>query len=84
MSFFYDFLDSIGVEDLKNKISCTLIIGSAVKIISDIKIENLQDDEIVLECKKTKLKILGEGLKILNLSKGEIEITGNVYGVVKI
>ena len=68
MSFFYNFLESIEIDDFKNKIICSLIFGSAIKIMANIKIENLQEDEIVLVCNKTRIKILGEELKIFTLT----------------
>ena len=66
----------------KNKIYCDLILGSAIKVLADFKIDDLSENEVVLRCKKYKLKIYGSCLKIVTLAKGEIEIVGNVDGVI--
>lgn len=84
MSFFYDFLDSFSIDDLGDKIYCDFVFGKAVKVLANFKIENLGEDKIVLRCKKNRIKILGTKLKILALSKGELEIVGNVEGVIKV
>lgn len=84
MSFFNDFLDSIAVDDVAGKISIWLVVGLGVKIVANLKIEIMQEDEIVLKCKKERIKVIGNGLSIVSVAKGEIEISGNVCGVVKI
>ena len=84
MSFFYDFVDALSIEDLTGEVCCNLVFGRAVKILANFKIEDLNECEIVLKCKKFKIKIIGENLKISTIAKGEIEVAGNVVGVVKI
>lgn len=84
MSFFCDFFKMLSIDDLTDKICCDIILGYGVRFLANFKIENLSEDEIILKCKKTRIKIIGNDLKILSFSKGEIEISGKVDGVVKI
>lgn len=84
MSFFSDFVESVSVDDIGNKICCEIIFGCAIKISANFKVDNLGASEIVLRCKKTRIRIFGKDLKIATLSKGEMEITGGVEGVVEI
>lgn len=84
MSFFYEFLDSIKIDELGDKVNCSIIFNHGVKILADFKIESLHKDEVVLKCKKSKIKIMGSDLEVVTIAKGEIEISGNVNGVVKV
>ena len=84
MSFFYDFLESFSIDDIGDKICCDLIFGQALKILGNFKIDDLGENEIVLKVKKTKIKIFGSNLKIVTFAKGEVEIAGNIDGVVKL
>ena len=84
MSFFCDFLKLLSIEELSDKICCDIVFGFGVKILANFKIESIEKDEIILKCKKEKIKVIGKDLKILSLSKGEIEISGKVDGVLKI
>lgn len=84
MSFFYDFINSLSIDDLGNKVCSSLVFDCGVRISANFKIETLQEDEIVLKCKKNRIKVIGKNLKVVSLAKGEIEIAGNVDGVVKI
>ena len=84
MSFFNDFLQSVSVDDVKNKICCDLIFGKSLRVLGDFKINALYEDEILLGFGKVQVKILGNELKIVTLSKGELEVAGNVNGVVRL
>jgi len=84
MSFFNDFLQSVSVDDVQNKICCDLIFGVSVRILGAFKIDNLGEDEILLGFGKSQIKIIGQELKIVSLAKGELEVAGNVNGVVKL
>ena len=84
MSFFNVFLDSVSIDDVKNKICINLILGEAVRVLAEHKIELMSDEEIVLKCGKIRIKIFGSGLEIVTLAKGEVEITGNVCGACKV
>ena len=84
MSFFYDFLDLMSIDDLTDKICCNIVFDEGIKIVANFKIEELTENEIVLKIKKTRIKILGRELTVLTYAKGEIEIKGKIDGVVKI
>ncbi len=84
MSFFNDFVKSLSIDDVKNQICCDLILGVALKVSANFKIEDLSENEIILNCKKKRIKITGSELEIVSLAKGELEIVGNIDGVVKI
>lgn len=84
MSFFNDFLDTISIQDQENNVSCNVVFGRNVRIIAKFKIEKMSEDEIVLKCKKDIIKIIGTGLTAVMIAKGEIEIEGNVTGVIKL
>ena len=55
-----------------------------LEILGNFKIDDLGENEIVLKVKKTKIKIFGSNLKIVTFAKGEVEIAGNIDGVVKL
>ena len=74
----------LSIDDLTDKGCCDIVLGFGVRILANFKIETLTEDEVVLKCRKNRIKIIGSELKILSLSKGEIEISGKVDGVVKI
>lgn len=84
MSFFNDFLDTISLDDQLNRVSCNVVFGQNLKIIADFKIEKMNEDEIILKCKKDRIKVIGTGLVAVMIAKGELEIEGNVTGVVKL
>lgn len=84
MSFFYDFLESFSIDDIGDKICCDLIFGQALKLLANFKIEEIGENEIILKCKKIRIKISGANLKIVTLAKGELEVTGIIDGVVKL
>lgn len=84
MSFFNDFLDTITLDDQVNKVSCNIVFGRDVKIIANFKIEKMSENEIILKCKKDVVKIIGTGLTAVMIAKGEMEIEGNVTGVMQL
>ena len=84
MSFFSDFLESVAIDDVSDKMVCNIVFGSAIKVNCNFKLEQMNEDEIVLKCKKDRFKIIGTGLKIITIAKGEIEVIGNICGVQKI
>lgn len=83
MSFFNDFINSIAVDDIQNKILANVVFGVGIKLSGNFKLEQMEENEIVLKLKKEKFKVIGSGLEIATVAKGEIEIIGNVCGVIK-
>lgn len=84
MSFFCEFLKLLSIDDLTDKVCCDVVLGYGVKISANFKVESLEENEIILKCKKERIKVFGKNLKVLTLSKGEIEISGKVDGVLKL
>lgn len=83
MSFFSEILDLSIADSIKDEIAVELVMGTSVRIIGKLKIDNMTSDEIVLKNKKNKVKIFGTNLNICSMAKGEMEIEGNVSGVVR-
>ena len=84
MSFFNDFLDSINVDDFGNKVCCSLVFDYGVRVNANFKIESLLKDEVILKCKKVKIKVFGKDLEVVSIASGEIEICGKIDGVIKL
>lgn len=78
MSFFYDFLKYFDLTNIDAKTTITNILGYGVIIIGNLKIKDIQEDEIVLNNKREIISIFGKNLIIKSISKGEIIISGNV------
>jgi hypothetical protein len=64
MSFFNDFLQSVSVEDAKNKICCDLIFGVSIRILGAFKIDTLSEDEILLSFGKSHINILQQAVGV--------------------
>ena len=84
MSFFNAIFKELDISEDKNNIMISTIIGKGAMLICDYKILSFEDYEIVVLVNKISLKIYGEKLKIKTMSKGELVVSGNVVGVVKI
>lgn len=81
MSFFYDFLDEIGIGDNKD-FYCFIVFGKGVSFVGNYKIISMEQQEIELEIKKKIYVISGSDLSVKSMGKGEIVIRGNISGVV--
>lgn len=84
MSFFNAIFKELDIIEDKNNIMISTIIGKGAMLVCDYKILSFEDYEIVVLVNKISLKIYGEKLKIKTMSKGELVVSGNVVGVVKI
>ena len=84
MSFFNDFLLDLGIDDIDRELYCSLVFNRAAKLVGNIKIEQMSSNEIVLKCKKELIRVHGQDLVVKSLSKGEIDITGKIFGVTKL
>lgn len=82
MSFFNDFLKSFEINDAKNELIVSMIIGIGLKIIGNVHILKLNENEILLTDKKHNYKIVGEKLKLVEIAKGEISVQGDINGFV--
>lgn len=81
MSFFYDFLNEIKVNELSNKVTISIILNEGAMVVGKIKVISFSSEVVVLCVSDRMVKIEGENLKIKTASKGEIVIIGNVKRV---
>lgn len=84
MSFFTDFLNNAAIEESRKKIVCNLVFGQSIKIVGSYKIEIMSDNEIVLKINKERIKIDGNSLCVVSMAKGEMDVIGNVNGVMRL
>ena len=84
MSFFNDFLLDLGLDDIENNVLCYCVFDKGLKITGNIKIEQMQETEIIIKCKKERIRILGQDMIVKSISKGELDVIGKIYGVTKI
>ena len=84
MSFFTEIFKNASIEEVSKNIICSLVVGQSVKIIANYKLDNISNDEIVLKINKERIKVFGTNLTVVSMSKGEIDVEGNVDGVLKI
>ena len=84
MSFFTDFFNNAVIEESRKRIVCNLVLGQSIKIIGNYKVEVLDASEIILKVNKERIKIDGDMLSVVSMAKGEIDVVGNVNGVVKL
>lgn len=82
MSFFNEFYSSFCFDD-DNRLLCNFVYGAGVRISGKFKVDEMNENRIVLKYKKDKVEISGTGMIISSLARGEIEVVGNVIGVGK-
>ena len=83
MSFFNEIFKEIGISNLSENLSFSVVFGKACYVFGDYKILALTESEIVVMIKKKSYKIYGENLKIKTMSKGELLVEGKVDGAIK-
>ena len=83
MSFFYDFLNDIEIDGVKNEIVVSTVLGSKLMIVGNVKILGFGDEEIMISDNKYKYKIMGKGLVLSEIAKGELRVKGDVFGFVR-
>lgn len=81
MSFLYDFFDYFKTYNPNEKPMITLVFGVGIMIVGNVKIANIADDFVDVIFKKKLIKVVGNGLKIKSISKGELVVEGNVLRV---
>lgn len=84
MSFFNEFFEAISLQDDINNAYCNVVFGVGVRIFGRFKIESMQEMEIILKKKNERIRIFGDKLSIASMSKGEIEVEGNIQGVTRL
>ena len=83
MSFFNEIFKEIGISNLSENLSFSVVFGKACYVFGDYKILALTENEIVVMAKKKSYKIYGDNLKIKTMSKGELVVEGKVDGAVR-
>lgn len=83
MSFFNDFLKNVEIDDVKNEIIVSAVVGNKLMILGNMKVIELNENEIVLSDKKYIYKIIGKGLILSSMAKGELNIKGDVSGFLR-
>lgn len=81
MSFFYDFLNYFDIEDLKNEVSISLVVGTGLMIVGNVKILNFSSDKITVLANKKEIVFEGKELVISAMGKGEIVIAGKILNI---
>lgn len=81
MSFFYDFLKSLAIDDLSSDITITTIVGHGIMVVGNFRVKEIGSDLIVVSSGKEKISISGKSLSVLTLAKGEIAISGRVENI---
>ena len=84
MSFFNDFFESVKLDDIKKEVCCNITFGKRISISGNFKIDTMSESEVILKINKVYYKILGNELSIISISKGEIEVGGDILGVLKL
>ena len=83
MSFFNDFLNDVDIDGVKNEIVVSAVLGSKLMIVGNIKILRFGDEEIMISDNKHTYKILGKGLVLSEIAKGELCVKGDIFGFVR-
>ena len=83
MSFFNDFLKNVEIDDVKNEIIVSAVVGNKLMILGNMKVLELNENEIVFSDKKYIYKIIGKGLILSSMAKGELNIKGDVSGFLR-
>ena len=81
MSFFNEFINFFKVDDMSGKISVSMVVGIGAVIVGDVRVIEISAQNILLQSKRQSVNVVGDGLEISSLSKGEILIEGNVSKV---
>ena len=76
MSFFYDLISELGLNEVKVKPHASIIFDEGMSFCGNFKIENISGNEVCLRDNKTKYMFFGEKLNIKTIAKGEIVIKG--------
>lgn len=81
MSFFNEFVNFFKVDDLTGKVSVSMVVGIGAVVVGEVRVIEISAEHILLQSKKQSVNVVGEGLEISSLAKGEILIEGNVFKV---
>ena len=83
-NFFSEIKQKLGVSDLSPFCQIVMIDFFSLYIEGVVDILSIADTEIDVRIKKTKLRVSGENLEIVELEDKVILIRGKIFGVDKI
>ena len=83
-NFFSEIKQKLGVSDLSPFCQIVMIDFFSLYIEGVVDILSIADTEIDVRIKKTKLRVIGENLEIVELEDKVVLIRGNIIGVNKI
>lgn len=83
-NFFSEIKQKLGVSDLSPFCQIVMIDFFSLYIEGVVDILSIADTEIDVRIKKTKLRVSGENLEIVELEDKVVLIRGKIFGVNKI
>lgn len=83
-NFFSEIKQKLGVSDLSPFCQIVMIDFFSLYIEGVVDILSIADTEIDVRIKKTKLRVSGENLEIVELEEKVVLIRGKIFGVNKI
>ena len=83
-NFFSEIKQKLGVSDLSPFCQIVMIDFFSLYIEGVVDILSIADSEIDVRIKKTKLRVSGENLEIVELEDKVVLIRGKIFGVNKI
>lgn len=83
-NFFSEIKQKLGVSDLSPFCQIVMIDFFSLYIEGVVDILSIADNEIDVRIKKTKLRVSGENLEIVELEDKVVLIRGKIFGVNKI
>lgn len=83
-NFFSEIKQKLGVSDLSPFCQIVIIDFFSLYIEGVVDILSIADTEIDVRIKKTKLRVSGENLEIVELEDKVVLIRGKIFGVNKI
>lgn len=83
-NFFSEIKQKLGVSDLSPFCQLVMIDFFSLYIEGVVDVLSITDSEIDIRIKKTKLRVSGENLEIVELEDKVVLIRGKIFGVNKI
>ena len=78
MSFFYEFLNSFNVLDMKKEVAISVLVGKGFSVLGDVKLLDFSSELIEFGLKNKKIVFGGKDMFVKTMSKGEFVVFGNV------
>lgn len=81
MSFFNELISYFSVDDLSCKLSISMIVGVGLVVVGKCKIETMDENLITISGAGKRIDLVGKGMKIKSVAKGEIIVFGEIENV---